>query len=118
MKVYEVLPVGDKFKALDVDATGYATDGAYDAAFDLLEFRGKSKKPWRAPKMHFRNPLKPDPDFWMLVVYSFLEMAGEMLPLSVNDKKLTICNVLQVYDCVDKSEANGARRRRTNIGCW
>ena len=66
--------------------------------------------------MFARNPLKPDPDFWMLLtseeafavgpealetVYMFLEMAGQVLPLPLKDKALAICNVLQVYDCID-----------------
>jgi hypothetical protein len=121
MRVYEVEYVYDKYKALNVDRTGYSSENDYEAAFAQLEFLGQSKKPWSPPQMHFRNPAKPDPDFWQLLVglsafaagpkaldslYSFFEMAGEILPLPVKGKELAICNVLQVYDAIDQKKTD------------
>lgn len=116
MKVFEVQCDGDKFKNLEVDRRGYASDKEYNAARECLRFGGLEKGGWKPPKMHFGNPLKRDPDFWMLdiasgafavgpkalrLVDSFLEMAGEELSISVKEQELVILNVLQVYDCID-----------------
>jgi hypothetical protein len=120
MTVYQVRLVTDTYKALDVDSSKYDSDESYDAAFRTLRFEGKSKDRWKAPQMHCRNPLKADPDFWQLITsgdafavgakalkaaYSFFEAAGEILPLPVRDKKLEICNITRVYDCIDQDRS-------------
>jgi hypothetical protein len=116
MKVFKLTCDGDKFKNLEIDRRGYASDTEYKAAFEDLRFGGIEKSDWKPPKMHFGNPLKRDPDFWMVgiasgsfavgpralkLVYSFLEMSGEVLPLPVKGLELSVLNVLQVYDCID-----------------
>jgi hypothetical protein len=120
MIVYQVCLATDLFKALSIDASSYRSDKDYDLVFRSLKFNGSSKEQWIIPKMHFRNPLKPNPDFWQLLssseafavgegafeaAYEFFEMAGELLPLTVKDMTLHICNVLQVYDCLDQERS-------------
>ena len=130
MKVFTVECIGDKYKALDVDRSGYASESEYKAAYDSLRFAGLEKESWLPPKMHFRNPLKPAPDFWMLLVssaafavgpkavetvYSFLEMAGEVLPLPVKGYELAILNVLKCYDCIDPNRSEWRTLPDSNV---
>ena len=114
MKVFQVRTASDDFRRLDFDHRQMSQEDGL-RYFDALECRGVPKQAWSPPPMHFGNPLKPEPDFWSCTVAGafavhpralptvgmFIERAGQMLPIRFKNLELTVCNILQVYDCID-----------------
>lgn len=81
---------------------------------NILLFDGTPKENWKTLDVQVYNPTLPEGDFWNIGPGSFiisektydlvgtqLEMAGQLLPLNCNGKKLFILNVLECVDCLN-----------------
>ncbi len=126
MKVFKVQLATDNYRYLTFDQRGMSKE-ALSKHFDALACKGVPKEHWSPPPMHFGNPLRPEPDFWEATVAGafavhpraldlvgmFFERAGQMLPIRFKHLELTVCNILQVYDCVDPERSEWLRMPRT-----
>lgn len=122
MNIYEVTVAIDDYRNLSYDRRGMTSEEAC-RFHDAMGCRGVPKKDWAPPPMRIINPLKPEPDFWDCVargafathprakayVCMFLERAGQLLPVRYKDLELTVLNILEVYNCIDKERSEWAR---------
>jgi hypothetical protein len=114
MKVFRVSTASNDYRRLDFDHRGMSHADVVGHV-DALRANGVPGTTWSPPQLHFGNPLKPEPDFWCCTVPGvfavhpralptigiFIERAGKLLPVRYKNLKLTVCNILAVYDCVD-----------------
>lgn len=96
----------------------------------IMDCRSKGKN-WTSPKVFSYEPLLKAGDFWKLgagmlittpkatdILLTFLEMAGELLPLFYQGQTFTILNVTECINCLDDTntkwvygETTGAKIR-------
>lgn len=126
MKVFQVRKASDDYRRLAIDQRGLSQEDIWKLG-ETLNCRGVPKQDWAPPRMHFGNPLKPEPDFWdceiagafavhpraLGLMGMFLERAGQLLPVRYKDLELTLCNILEVYDCIDAERSEWLTRPRT-----
>lgn len=90
----------------------------------ISTFKGTPKDPWVPPKVYSRYPKKLEPDFWSYevasgafavrpetldLVYPFLTLAGQLLPLPYKGREFSICNILEYIDALDEEKSEGWR---------
>lgn len=107
MQVYEIIPDVDRYQYLVPD-----DDDAWD---EILVFDGTSKiDTWEPPKVRIYNPRAIKGDFYDLSCGGFVltphateilrtecEIAGELLPIYVNNEEHFLLNILECINCLD-----------------
>jgi hypothetical protein len=120
ISVYRVMP--------DVDKYQYLLSEDFDRDY-LLDGMPKGKS-WKSFKMYSLKPLRPAPYFWDCFLYGnmiavegrelepirgFVDQSCELLPLSFGRKKMSLLNVVEVVDVLDKKRSKFVDEDRDSL---
>jgi hypothetical protein len=112
LTVYRVLPDAKYQKLEPTDSGAFMEWAGVKPRFDGRPIGEE----WHSPELYVRHPLLEKPDIWGAlgfshtfafeewatdVVQTFLDQAGEQLPLSYENRKLVLLNVTYVLNCLD-----------------
>lgn len=120
MKIYRIIPDVNDFQSIALnDESLWQTD--------MFTFDCKSKtKVWLSPKTYVLNPKLKEGDFPYLCpgalvvrenainkILEYFEMSGELLPLTLESNTLSILNVLECINALNKEETEWKFSNRT-----
>lgn len=114
MKVYKVVEDVNHYQALGPE------DSEVIGSYLLDLFQGTPiGETWNAPKVFSLDPRLKEGDFWNFFsgslcatpeatakVYTFFEMAGEILPLLYKGREFSVLNITECVDTLDPDHSN------------